>query len=118
VRSVLGKPPLWLGEQFRGHRLRFVQVGKTGIPAKGKIARAASFVRFDYGIVRVDEFGDARPFWFVKAPAPARGIVSGPQLALGRNGLLVVVERGDFVHFPLDSAFALELARALRPFRG
>jgi hypothetical protein len=52
VRSVLGKPPLWLGEQFRGHRLRFVQVGKTGIPAKGKIARAASFVRFDYGIVR------------------------------------------------------------------
>jgi hypothetical protein len=114
ARDVLGAVPLWLGPRYHGRPLRSVEVGTDGAKApNGAVLRRATFVRFDYGTVRLQEFGRERPFGFVHGPRPGQIVVDGRAM-LSRDGLLVIAEPlGRFS--PIDRAAALKLAKALRP---
>jgi hypothetical protein len=112
ARDALGSPPLWLGREFGGRRLRSVEVGTVGVKARtGAMLRPARFVRFDYGIVSIQEFGRQRPYYYEQGPKPGTLVIergSGP--VLQRDGLLVMVQSTQGV----DGRGALTIARALR----
>jgi hypothetical protein len=114
--KLLGRPPLWLGRSYRGHRLRVVQTGSVGIEnAKGGGAGIAPVAHLDYGAFRIDEYGPTRPLWLLAAP-PAGTLLEDPvnrDFTLERDGVLVeVVMTGPAESAPGDM---LALARALRP---
>lgn len=115
ARSVLGPAALWLGETYRGHRLRSVEVGTeiAGAP-NGSVLQRAKFVRFNYGSIRLQEYGRVKPAGFVSGPRPGR-ILVGDNIMLSRNGLLVIA---GVQPLPIDTTAALALAKALRPVPG
>jgi hypothetical protein len=115
ARSALGPTALWLGETYRGHRLRSVEVGTEVAKApNGSILQRAKFVRFNYGSIRLQEFGRVKPLGFVGGPRPGR-ILVGDNIMLSRDGLLVLAE---LQPLPIDTTRALKLAKALRPVPG
>src|SRR5207244_2131841 len=76
VGNTLGTAPLWLGPSFRGHHLRRVEVGTEGFSAKpGVTLLPAKFVTFDYGVVKLQEFGSQRSFRFLQGPRPGQALV-------------------------------------------
>jgi hypothetical protein len=110
ARRAVGPTALWLGESFRGHRLRSVEVGtQVSEAADGSVLQRAKFVRFDYGSIRLQEFGRVKPLGFVSGPGSGRILVGG-NVMLSRDGLLVIVDS-----LPMDKTAALGLAKALRP---
>src|SRR5438477_3429575 len=112
VRDVLGTPPLWLGPSFRGHRLRRVENGTEGFKSKtGRTLLPARFVSFDYGAVKLREFGTQRSFRFLQGPLGGQIIVFGNYAETTRGRLLVVAEGQSGI----APAEALVMARALRP---
>jgi hypothetical protein len=112
---ALGPAALWLGESHRGHRLRSVEVGTQVAEApNGSILQRAKFVRFNYGGIRLQEFGRVKPLGFVGGPRPGR-ILVGDNIMLSRDGLLVI---GELQPLPIDTTAALALAKALRPVPG
>jgi hypothetical protein len=116
ARRALGSPALWLGESYRGHRLKSVEVGTEVAEApNGSVLQRARFVRFDYGSIRLQEFGRVKPAGFVHGPRPGR-ILVGDNIMLSRHGLLVIAEVQPFL--PIDTTAALALAKALRPVPG
>ena len=109
AREVLGRPPLWLGPGYRGHRLRFVQTAREGTETKNRSAVGlVPFVRLDYGPFRIDEYGDRRP------PSLERGGRRGTVLAARGD---VIFERDGVVVVAVGGGLgpALALAKALRP---
>jgi hypothetical protein len=117
ARAALGQVPLWLGPRFDGHSLRAVEVGTENAEApNGDVLTRAKFVRFDYGTLRLQEFGGDRPFGFRNGPRPGRIVLDG-RATLTRDGLLVIVEPFCRRAKPIDHAKALALAKALRPVR-
>jgi hypothetical protein len=115
ARRALGPAALWLGESHRGHRLRSVEVGTQVAEApNGSVLQRAKFVRFDYGNIRLQEFGRVKPMGFVRGPRPGR-ILVGDNVMLSRDGLLVIA---DVQPLPVDTTVALALAQALRPVPG
>jgi hypothetical protein len=115
ARSALGPTALWLGERYRGHRLRSVDVGTEVAKAPdGSVLQRTKFVRFDYGTVRLREYGRVKPFGFVHGPRPGRIFVDY-NIMLSRDGLLVI---GELQPLPIGTSAALALARALRPVPG
>ena len=114
AQRALGQPALWLGESFRGHRLRSVEVGTDITKANGSTLGRAKFVRFDYGSIRLQEFGRVKPVGFVHGPRPGR-ILVGDNIMLSRHGLLVFA---DVQPLPIDTTAALDLVNALRPVPG
>ena len=120
ARSALGRVPVWLGPSFRGHKLQRVEVGSYGMFTRGRgaVLRRAPFVTFDYGNIKLEEFGSKRPFDYEQGPRPGRIVYDG-RAALTRDGLLVFAngkELGGFV--PDHRAMALAVARGLRPVPG
>jgi hypothetical protein len=114
ARAALGQVPVWLGPRFDGHPLRSVEVGtEDAVAPNGDALARAKFVRFDYGALRLKEFGGDRPFGFRNGPRAGRVVVDG-RAVLTRNGLLVIAEPFGRAK-PIDRAAALELAKALRP---
>jgi hypothetical protein len=117
--DTLGKAPFWLGPRFRGHRLLRIEVGTEGMEAKaGKVLVPASFVSFDYGIVKLQEFGSKRSFRYGQGPPSGRIFLFGSQLEVNRDGILVVMTVGDPASFRVDRPSALSVARALLPVPG
>jgi hypothetical protein len=117
AREVLGRPPLWLGPSYQGHRLRFVQTAREGSEAgNGGAAGLALVVRLDYGPFRIDEFGDQRPLWLVRAAPPGAVLAGSNVVSLERDGVGVQAEgaAGNWA----EPARALALAKALRPVPG
>jgi hypothetical protein len=115
ARRALGPPALWLGKSYRGHRLRSVEVGTEVAEApNGSVLQRARFVRFNYGKIRLQEFGRVKPAGFVRGPRPGR-ILVGDNVMLSRNGLLVIA---DVQPLPVDTTVALALVKALRPVPG
>ena len=115
AQRALGRAALWLGESHRGQRLRSVEVGTEVAKApNGSALQRARFVRFDYGSIRLQEFGRVKPLGFVGGPRPGR-IVVGDSIMLSRDGLLVIA---DLQPLPIDTTAALTLAKALRPISG
>jgi hypothetical protein len=115
ARRALGPAALWLGERYRSHRLRSVEVGTEVAQApNGSVLQRAKFVRFNYGSVRLQEFGRVKPLGFVHGPRPGR-ILVGDNIMLSRNGLLVIAEPRPL---PIGTSAALALAKALRPVPG
>ena len=99
---------------FRRPPLRAVEVGTSdAVAPNGHVLARAKFVRFDYGTVKLQEFGRDRPFGFRKGPRPGRIVVNGSAM-LTRGGLLVIAGTGGRAK-PIDGAAALRLAKALRP---
>jgi hypothetical protein len=112
ARRALGPAALWLGESYRGHRLRSVEVGTQVAEApNGSVVHRAKFVRFDYGNIRLQEFGRVKPQGFVHGPHRGRILVSD-NIMLSRDGLLVIA---DVQPLPVETTVALALAKALRP---
>ncbi len=120
ARSALGRVPLWLGPSFRGHKLRAVEVGTEGMFTRGRgaVLLRAPFVTFDYGMVKLQEFGSKRPFWFEQGPRPGRIVYDGRRAALTRNGLLLLATLGEEPYGPAHRVVALAVANALRPVPG
>lgn len=118
VGTTLGTAPLWLGRSFRGHRLLRVETGTEGMRAKtGKVLDRVPFVSFDYGIVKLREFGAKRSFRQLQGPPSGQVFFSYSDAAVTRGDLLVLAGVGD--RGPrLDRAAALALAKALRPLPG
>jgi hypothetical protein len=76
ARRALGRTPLWLGERFRGHRLQGVTIGSTGVKTEaGDRFNVAPFVIYDYGVVRVEQFGAKHPDGYEQGPLPGRVVV-------------------------------------------
>jgi hypothetical protein len=139
ARKALGRKPLWLGERFRRHRLQSVLIGTTTLDAAGGARlHPADWVIYDYGIVRLQEFGAKRSTGYEQGPRPGSVVVersvavaatassSGaqsekfealePTASLTRDGVLVLFSPPLLpprVH--IDRASAIELAKALRP---
>ena len=114
ARAALGQVPLWLGPRFGGHPLRAVEIGtQDAVAPNGHVLARAKFVRFDYGTVRVQEYGRDRPYGFRNGPRPGRIALTGSAM-LTRDGLLVIAEPFHRAK-PIDRAAALALAKALRP---
>jgi hypothetical protein len=112
AQHAVGPAALWLGKSYRGQPLRSVEVGADVSKApNGSVLRRAKFVRFDYGSIRLQEFGRVKPLGFVSGPRPGRILVGG-NIMLSRDGLLVIA---DVQPLPIDTAAALGLAKALRP---
>jgi len=112
ARRAVGPPALWLGESHRGHRLRSVEVGTQMAKApNGSVLQRAKFVRFNYGSIRLQEFGRVKPLGFVRGPRRGR-ILVGDNIMLRRDGLLVIAE---VEPLPIGTTAALALAKALRP---
>jgi hypothetical protein len=117
AREVLGRPPLWLGPSYQGHRLRFVQTAREGSEAgNGGAAGLVPAVRLDYGPFRIDEFGDQRPLWLVRAAPPGAVLAGSNVVSLERDGVGVQAE-GAAANWA-EPARALALAKALRPVPG
>jgi hypothetical protein len=115
ARRALGPAALWLGESYRGHRLRSVEVGTdTAEAPNGSVLRRAKFVRFDYGKIKLQEFGRVKPFGFLEGPRSGQ-ILVGDNIMLSRDGLLVFAE---VQPLPIGTKAALALAKALRPVPG
>jgi hypothetical protein len=113
--DVLGRPPLWLGRSYRGHRLRVVQAGQLG----GQNAKGAygvvPLVRLDYGPFYIDEVGSKRSIWLKGAPKPGTLVSDrvNSGFTFGRDGVVVqVVLGGAADNAPAD---LVALARSLRP---
>jgi hypothetical protein len=116
--KTLGTAPLWLGRSFRGQRLLRVETGTEGMRAKaGKVLERAPFVSFDYGIVKLREFGAKRSFTQLQGPPSGRMFLSYSDASVTRGDLLVLVRGGDR-SVRLDRALALALAKALQPLPG
>jgi hypothetical protein len=114
ARAALGRVPLWLGPRFDGHSLRSVEVGTDdAVAPNGHVLARAKFVQFDYGTVRLQEFGRDRPFGFRNGPRPGRILLDG-RATLTRDGLMVIAEPFGRAK-PIDRAKALALAKAFRP---
>ena len=114
ARDAIGAVPLWLGPRFQGAKLESVEVGTEGMKAQtGATLLPARFVTFDYGTVKLQEFGSDHPFWYEQGPRPGRVVIdSGTRAALTRGGVLVVAEsEGQF----FDAGSALAIVKALRP---
>jgi hypothetical protein len=127
AREILRPRPLWLGPTFQGHPLRLVQTVTWGMRAGRHIVGGVKGVSFDYGIVRLEEFGTHRPF-SAQGPRPGRLVLnaSPPVATLSRGGLLVRSDLEQVVKWHTDArlvkrdlakarATALAVARALRP---
>jgi hypothetical protein len=114
ARRALGPAALWLGESYRGHRLSSVEVGTQMAEVNGSVRQRAKFVRFDYGSIRLQEFGRVKPLGLVHGPRPSR-ILVGDNIMVSRDGLLVFA---DVQPLPIDTTAALELVNALRPVPG
>jgi hypothetical protein len=115
ARRALGSPALWLGRSYRGHRLKSVEVGTEVAKAtNGSVLQRARFVRFDYGSIRLQEFGRVKPAGLVHGPRPGR-ILVGDDIMLSRDGLLVIA---GVQPLPFDTTAAMALAKALRPVPG
>jgi hypothetical protein len=115
ARSALGGTALWLGERYRGHRLRSVDVGtELAKSPDGSVLLRTRFVTFDYGTVRLREYGRVKPFGFLHGPRPGRLLVDY-QVTLSRDGLLIFAEPRPL---PIRTSAALALAKALRPVPG
>jgi hypothetical protein len=112
ARDAIGAVPFWLGPRFQGARLESVEVGTEGMKARtGATLRPARFVTFDYGTVKLQEFGSNHPFWYEQGPRPGRVVIdSGTRAALTRDGVLVLAQ-GQF----FDAGSALAIVKALRP---
>jgi hypothetical protein len=136
ARKSLGRTPLWLGERFRGHRLQAVIIGTRTLDTQyGARLDPANFVIYDYGIVRLQEFGASRPTGYDQGPRPGSVVVERsasydvgsrpaslkikvlePTASLTRDGVLVLFSPPllpPLVH--IDRASAVALAKALRP---
>ena len=115
ARVALGQVPLWLGPRFGGHPLRAVEIGtQDAVAPNGHVLDRAKFVRFDYGAVRLQEYGRARPFGFRNGPRLGRIALTRSSAMLTRDALLVITEPFGRPK-PIDHATALRLAKALRP---
>jgi hypothetical protein len=115
ARAALGRAPLWLGDSYQRHRLRFVQTARNGAQGVNDTAVGlVPFVRLDYGAFRIDEFGDRRPIWFEEGPPPGV-VVAEPRFtfAFERYGVLVMVFGPGAAK--VDRAAVMALAQALRP---
>jgi hypothetical protein len=115
--KALGRTPYWLGRSYQGHRLQSAAVGTEGETAgNGTRLKAAPFVSFDYGVVRLQEFAQS-PYWLEHGPPQGKLLLTGERATLRRNGVLVVADlTGPAVRTPSSSlAPALALAKALRP---
>jgi hypothetical protein len=111
VGDVLGTPPLWLGQSFRGHRLRRLETGTEGFRAKtGRTLLPAKFVSFDYGALKLREFGAQRSFRFLQGPFGGEILVFGGNAEFTRGALLIVAA-GQSAIAPAE---AIALAKALR----
>ena len=100
------------GPTFRGHRLRRVETGTEGFKAKtGRSLLPARFLSFDYGAVKLREFGTQRSFRFLQGPLGGQIIVFGNYAETTRGRLLVVAEEQSGI----APAETLVMARALRP---
>jgi hypothetical protein len=114
ARFALGQVPLWLGPRFDGPPPRAVEIGtQDAVAPNGHVLDRAKFVRFDYGTVRLQEYGRDRPFGFRNGPRPGRISLTGSAM-LTRDGLLVIAEPFGRTN-RIDRAKALALAKALRP---
>jgi hypothetical protein len=114
ARAALGAVPFWLGPRFHGHSFRSVRVGTdTSKAPNGEVLRRAKFVLFDYGTVRLREYGREKPSGFLHGPRPGEIVVDGRAM-LTRDGLFVIAEPFGRVP-PIKRAAALVLAKALRP---
>ena len=114
--DVIGRTPLWLGRVYRGHRLRSVQTGLSGLEdGHGGGAAMAPVVRLDYGAFQLDEFGETRPLYLLHAPPPGELFVDPLNLngVYGRDGVVVEISQHG-VRRP-QLGFERDLARALRP---
>jgi hypothetical protein len=139
ARKALGRTPLWLGDSFRGHRLEGVVIGTRFVETpNGARLHPARYVIYDYGIIRLQEFGTSRPTGHEQGPRPGSVVVekfaeiaaststSGahsvtvktqePTASFSRDGVLVLFSPPLLpprVH--IDGASAVALAKALRP---
>jgi hypothetical protein len=140
ARKALGRTPLWLGDRFRGHRLQGVIIGRKFLEmSTGARLRPARYVIYDYGIVRLQEFGASRPSGHEQGPLAGSVSVERsasyevassagssrssvrieqqePTASLTRDGLLVLFSPPllpPLVH--IDRASVIELAKALQP---
>jgi hypothetical protein len=117
ANDALGRTPLWLGRTYRGHRLRSVEVGTEGAQARsGATLSSVPFVRLDYGITELKEYGE-RPYWFQEGPPAGKLLVRGREISLSRDGLLVLLEVDDSA-VAGNPERALAYAKALRPVEG
>jgi hypothetical protein len=137
ARRALGRTPLWLGWRFRGHRIRSVTIGSDVIEAStGATLSSAKFVRYDYGIVNLEEFGSQRPSWYEQGPLPGHVVLEtlnpiyelapGPGIrpkvdvleqraTVTRLGLLVLMTSPDARRYPLNRTSVMSLVNGLRP---
>jgi hypothetical protein len=116
--NTLGTAPLWLGPSFRGHPLRRVEVGTEGFRAKpGTVLMPARFVSFDYGVVKLQEFGAQRSFRLLQGPRSGQALVFNDDAEITRGRLLVVAHQvpSRTRTTVVAVAGALAVARALRP---
>jgi hypothetical protein len=119
TQKALGRTPFWLGRSYHGHRLQSAAVGTVGEKAaNGARLDAVPFVSFDYGVVRLQEFGKS-PYFFEHGPPHGKLLLDASEAALRRNGVLVLASTaGPAVDTPSGSlAAALAMAKALRPLR-
>jgi hypothetical protein len=113
--DTLGRPPLWLGQSYLGHRLRSVKVGKEGEDAvHGPTLRPVPFVRLDYGIVVLKEFGAQRPWWFEDGPPAGKLLARDDDVTFVQDGVFVNA-RWYRANSSSAVARALALAKALQP---
>lgn len=82
------------------------------------VLRRAPFVSFDYGNVKLQEFGSKRPFWYEQGPRPGRIVYDGRRAALTRDGLVLLATLGEEPYGPDHRVVALAVANALRPVPG
>lgn len=138
ARSALGRTPLWLGWRFHGQRIHSITIGSEVIQGRnGARLSSAKFVRYDYGIVSLEEFGSQRPSWYEQGPRPGYvvletlnrayelgpgprvwpkvDVLGGQRAALTRGGVLAVITSPDARRYSLNRASAMSLARELRP---
>lgn len=73
AHDALGTTPVWLGPSFRGHRLRRAEVGTIGIETNtGRTLSPVNFVRLNYGVVSMQEFGREHPVWYLQGRSRER----------------------------------------------
>lgn len=113
--DLLGRPALWLGKTYRGHRLRSVVGGSQGSEnARHGGAAMAPVLTLDYGAFRIDEYGITRPLWLLNSPRRGTLLRSlDSSFVYGRHGIVVKVTPTGGRHPGRSDLIAL--ARALRP---